>query len=735
MTEKQLKQYYLYIHKALINRHLKPAFDKLKILAKACGDYALIQEINRQNDRYINFLKNSLESSNHVVNISYTEIQQSAYCILQKLYFKISTDKIFFNNANEISNILNNESTQINNIKNNWNDLKIDREINQALGNNKQSDTKELEIIESLFKLLSINHNFDNNIADLCDFFLKDINLKWQYKTLIISSLYLSSLHYFDKKKIHFLLNQTKHDNKEIAQRSVIVLILLLLNYQEHYFFNDDFSKIIDLLPTETYKNNIEIILLQYLKSQESERLSTQVKNELLPEMMKIQSKIIDKLSLDNNQTANPFQDENPEWETFFEDTPGLMDKVQEISEMQMDGNDMFLTSFAMLKHFPFFDSTANWFLPFTQNHPEIINELPENNKKTITELIASIEKTPFICNSDKYSFCLNLSKIPSSQLNMLSGAYKNELSSMQEIENDQKLTDEFTIQKRIITQYVQDIYRFFKLSKNKNNYTDIFNIIPNITTHEIFKHYLSNKQLRNIGEYYFQNHHYQKALPIFLHINLDNQNYELLEKTAFCYQKLLDYDNALKYYLLAELFDKNSLWLFKKIAYCYRKQLNYSKALFYLNEALSIKPNDTSILYIIGLNYLDENNFSDALKYFYKIENLAPQNIDDVYRPIGWCLFNIGDLEKSIVYFSKIIDLNNANKNDYMNLAHVSWTLNKIHQAKDFYIKALNKSNNDIKWFNKVLNDDSKLLKKFGISDFDITIMRDISKYEIDNE
>ena len=71
---------------------------------------------------------------------------------------------------------------------------------------------------------------------------------------------------------------------------------------------------------------------------------------------------------------------------------------------MQMDGTDIFMGTFSMLKKFDFFNVLKNWFLPFYASNKELQEELSkepaEFDKGTFTE---SLEAAPFICNSDKY--------------------------------------------------------------------------------------------------------------------------------------------------------------------------------------------------------------------------------------------------------------------------------------------------------------------------------------------
>ena len=68
--------------------------------------------------------------------------------------------------------------------------------------------------------------------------------------------------------------------------------------------------------------------------------------------MMKMKSTLEEKLDLDEILSSRGLEDENPDWETVFEDTPDLYNKIEEVSNLQMQGSDVFLSAFAMLKIF-----------------------------------------------------------------------------------------------------------------------------------------------------------------------------------------------------------------------------------------------------------------------------------------------------------------------------------------------------------------------------------------------
>ncbi len=75
---------------------------------------------------------------------------------------------------------------------------------------------------------------------------------------------------------------------------------------------------------------------------------------------------------------------------------------------MQEDGGDVFMSTFANLKSFPFFSDVVNWFMPFHLDNLTVKNALG-SELSAIGNLVLS---SPFLCNGDKYSFILALSSV-----------------------------------------------------------------------------------------------------------------------------------------------------------------------------------------------------------------------------------------------------------------------------------------------------------------------------------
>ena len=301
----------------------------------------------------------------------------------------------------------------------------------------------------------------------------------------------------------------------------------------------------------------------------------------------------------------------------------------------------------------------------------------------------------------------------------------------MNEMTDSDELIDDSVKDKAIYTQYLQDLYRFFKLHPWKDEIDDVFGIEFDFEKSNLFNVLVRDRGiLRNIGEFYFEKDQYQKAISIFEQLCQKVKDGELFEKTGFAYQKLGQYDKALEQYRKAELFGRDKPWLLKKIAFCSRKTGDTGTAFKYYQSAEKLEPDNLLIQSNMGHTMMDQEDFEAALKYYFKVEYHQPDN-HKVHRPIAWCSFVLGKLEQAEKYFMKVIE-KEGNRNDYMNLGHVLWCQGKRKEAIENYRNSLDKSGRDIDWFSSVMDEDSSWLLKHEIKELDIPLMIDYIRMSV---
>ncbi len=600
------------------------------------------------------------------------------------------------------------------------------KEVNQSTSEGQLSE-KYSTILTNVFNILWLKGKYYEGEKQMTLHMIDGDIIPWYDKSLIVSAISLSLFNEFDIEKIELLFSIYEKQQKEVSHRALVGIIIGLLVHNKRLFlYPEVIIRLKTIISPELLAKQAEQILIQFIKSQETEKVTERIQKEILPEVMKYKPDIEEKLNLDDLISKDEFEDKNPDWENFFGDSPEVYKKLEEFSNMQMDGSDVFMGAFSMLKRFGFFECFPNWFLPFYKDHPEIQKSVEGVDINfDWKNFFEGIESAPVMCNSDKYSFCFNIGFMPDMQKSMMLELFNMELQQMQELAEDDQKHDANAQNRIIYTQYIQDLYRFYKLHPDKERFKDVFNIeLDIVNTPFLQEIFYKSESLRRIGEFYFSKTYFASALRIFENLKESSSSFELIEKIGFCYQKLEMYSKAIEKYKEAEILESNRSWLQKKLGYCYRKIGQFDKAIEYYSYIEKNEPDNLEIQVYLGQLYIDKEDFENALKYYYKVEYLKP-NFTKAQRPIAWCSFLLHKPDQAVNYFNKVIEINGT-RSDYLNLAHCYWVKGELSNAIDHYRRAIKHAGGDKKWFRDSMQKDSEHLAAYGIESIDIALMTD---------
>ena len=184
-------------------------------------------------------------------------------------------------------------------------------------------------------------------------------------KSIMISALTLNLWRMFDESKIMMLLDACQSDNQIVKQRAMVGLAFIMARYNRFLpYFPSVRNRLVLLADDNHIVDNFQNILIQIISTAETEKISKKMQEEILPEMMKISPLMKDKMDTENLLNTDEWNEENPEWQEILEKS-GISDKLKELSELQLEGADVYMSTFSLLKNFPFFSEPSNWFLPF----------------------------------------------------------------------------------------------------------------------------------------------------------------------------------------------------------------------------------------------------------------------------------------------------------------------------------------------------------------------------------
>ena len=545
-------------------------------------------------------------------------------------------------------------------------------------------------------------------------------------KAVLISAVMMSLIHLFDERKIQYLIKAYLHENKQISQRALIGLVIVSEKYKEQIkLYPNLISQFTLLTDNPSFATDLFTLQMQLFMTQETDKITKKMNEEIIPGIMKASQIKEGKIDFDEMKDE---EDMNPEWEEQMEKS-GISDKIREMGEMQTAGGDVYMSTFSMLKNYPFFNQVSHWFYPFDMNHSELISLSKEFGKTSYSPLSLILYSDTF-CNSDKYSFCLTIAQMPQT----VKEQTLQQFAAQTEMHKEQKdwileMKEHPLSAKSIGRQYLQDLYRFSRIwtSKHPNQEKDFFREPYYLWNNELWSIILNKEEyLKEMADFLFQTKRYKDAQSIYIQLSQNGTSQvEIHQKIGYILQKQGKYKEAIQQYKHADILVHDNIWTLKHLAQCYKALKMLDKALEYYQTLEKISPDNLNITQQIGECLVKMKKHEEALPYFYKVEYLEKQPIS-ARRAIAWCSLCLGKLEEALRYYHLLIHEEQPSKQDWLNTGHIYMIAKDMPKAIEYYNKAQELCN-DHSEFIELFKEDEELLQTSGISKEDMMITLDL--------
>jgi len=590
---------------------------------------------------------------------------------------------------------------------------------------------KHKHLISNIFNHFWITDYYGEAEQSLVSIILDSGKFRWFESSIFVSAITLSLFRTWQPEKIILLKEIYSKGEDQVKERALIGLILNLHYYNDRMpLYPELIEMITKMSMDEKFREHCRIVILQAIRSRETEKLSRKLSDEIIPRVASMKPRLDEKLDLDNIFPKDLNEGRNPDWSKMFSDSDEIMKTMEELTNLQMEGADVYMSAFANLKHFDFFRNFQNWFVPFYPDH-EAVDAIYSDEVlgPGTNELADALYKTPFICNSDKYSLLLNLKYLPAAQKTMMLKVFRMELDGLEQMSSEDSGMDPYKLFRTRSTQYLQDLYRFFKLSPYKKEFEDVFSGKLDIYNSEFFRlSFNASDAEAGLADYFFSKNYYDDALELFLRqIEEKPGNSQLYEKTGYCYQEAGLFEEALRYYRLAEIIDRK-VWTVKKIGLCLRRLGRKEEALEHYLQAADLDPENTHTIVMIAHCYLDLKEYEPALKYYFRAEYKEPGNIK-ILRPIAWCYFALGRLDDSEKYYERLADVK-LTSHDLINRGHLALCKGNKKEAAEFYKQSIAIGDITKDDFLRILAEDKILLMANGVNPDDLPILMDYLFY-----
>lgn len=502
---------------------------------------------------------------------------------------------------------------------------------------------------------------------------------------LIPAALLLSLLYRWDISKIEALISLTISTHTVVRNRALVGLILIGLYYRKRLeCYPGILSKwrMITEMDT-TIGQRLLTITKQLIDSCQTDRITQRLQQDIIPSMIRFNDSVGQKLRLEDLEVDDLSA---PKWANFLhvdETDP----KVQEFQELQNQGADIYMVSFQHLKSFSFFNELSNWFLPLTGSHSALTSLHQQAGSEE--KMVAMMERFDILCYSDRYSFLLSINAIPALYRQQTLEQLGQSDQMLREMSQADSIYPTEKIDSKESRNYIMDLFRFFKLNHHKGSIGLALNQLDQLSALSILLPIWEDSDtMVDLGEFCLSKGEYRLAWEIFQRIiAIDSSKSDYWQRAAFCLEKLEEYQQALSYYLKADLIQPYQLWTLRRITHLYSRLGQHDKALETLFRIQEFSSNVSTLLQIASIE-IQQKRYSDALRYLIQAEFADEGNVK-VVRLSAWAHLHLRDFARAKSYYKRVIQIN-ATAEDCLNAAHACFLQQDIVEAISYYHQSM---------------------------------------------
>lgn len=514
---------------------------------------------------------------------------------------------------------------------------------------------------------------------------------------MVASALMLGALQYFDSDKLLLLIHAAGSNDTMLAARAIAGVYLIVSTHPERAALEKEAADALTALSDNpTLRKALQETMMLVAKTRDTDRVTAKISREIMPGLTRIQSDIRRRFADLQAMADMTAEEMNPQWEELLADSQ-LTRPLEEMTEMQSNGEDVMMSAFAKLKDFSMFRSVAGWFTPFYLSHSDL-SSLDDTDKPLLNGLN---DAQALLCDSDKYSIALSLNRIPKGTRQMMNTQLESQLEAMREQNNATLKSHLKSSLHSEIMLYLRGTMRFVRLYPSLYNYgskiVDPF-IFPDPKALVPFTEILSTSENHNrLGQFYFKNGYWNEAIPQLQAAAASSRATQprLLSMIGYAYQHIGNLDQALEYYDKASLISTTpDTWLLRKLGWINRKLGHPERALTYYRQLLNGDPDNTELSTLLANTLYDTGDYAAALKLYYKVEFLA-SNGRSTLRPVAWCELLTGQTGKARQTYARLLKADDDSDTkymtaDFMNAGHVEFVSGHYEEALRLYRQGL---------------------------------------------
>ena len=541
-------------------------------------------------------------------------------------------------------------------------------------------------------------------------------------RALIVSAVTLGLLEFYDTRRFVFLFSTyIGSDSATVRLRALVGALAAMFRYRQRPVPKDVANAFAAAREHDSWADDFTAAAVEFMRASETDKISEKMEKEVFPSLMKVDPEIRQKLQSGDFDLESLSEGFNPEWEEKLSNSD-VARGLKEITEIQADGGDVFMGSFSHMKQYPFFNDIANWFLPFYESHSAVVSvDTLDGSLGTL------LSKMPILCDSDKFSTILSFDHIPDAQRQNLITALGAQSEQMRAALNEVQKASDLQQRRNIINKYIQNLYRFFKLFRRRNEFFPLFDHTPALLEVKPLQAAFDDEtRLSTIGEFYFRHKFWPQAAHIFGMIDkIAVPDARRAQQLGFALECSGRNEEAISHYEEAELLDGGSMWTLRHLAGALRREGKPERAAQYYKRLAEQLPDDPNVALNLGYTLSEAGKNAEAEAQFHKAAYLMPDSLRPL-RGLAWTQFLNRKFEQSAATYQRIVS-QGPTPDDYLNAGHLALAQGNVREAVNYYRLYDSTSGTDLE---KALKADAHFLTQAGVDTSRLKLLIEAIKY-----
>lgn len=481
---------------------------------------------------------------------------------------------------------------------------------------------------------------------------------------LLVTALMLGAMNQGDPERLLALTEVYAMAQDEHVRQRALVGWAFALDDEVLALFPRVAARVRYLLDAQNVRQELLELQMQVVYCRNAERDHARLQQDVMPTLMKNRNLEITRFGIKEKD------------EDALEDIlhPDAADKkmeemersIRKMMDMRRQGADIYFGGFSQMKRFSFFYTLSNWFVPFSPDHPQL-RHLP-------AELLGSafmahlFQSGPF-CDSDKYSFALGLSTVfanlPANIREMLLSG-----EATMEIAGDGETDLQSPAYMRRM--YLQDLYRFFRLSDFRTSFADPFADSRFLLMQRGVCLGRMGEEARRVQRFLLKQQMYGALSALFYAYKQADRPDDMRMEALLCMHEGQYFQAQALYARLCELQpdDEQAVRGYARASFRVEDYHEAAESYGWLCER---HPDQPQLALSQAIALINDGRAEEGQKMLFRLAYEQPDNLN-VERALAWGHLWLGHADQAARHYRHIVESKECTPADCLNAGYAQW-------------------------------------------------------------